>query len=355
MAPESRRIDTTVARRLFDEGYQFHFFQAVRLLERLYPDRSPVGYFADPAADVACFGADPSSSFPPSDIQEIVPAEGRHERIRMIVAFMGLTGPKGVLPRHYTSCLLQRAWQNDEALRTFFDLFNHRCISFFYRSWVQAHPPIAYEQARHQQWGYDHFSQSVLALSGARSQQAANTQDIADETLMYYAGLLGRHPRSSSALTSMLSDYFGVPVAVHQCVGRWVEIPEEDRTRLGAHRANNGLGGTMILGTRAWHQQASFRLRVGPLSLDQYCRFLPPGDVLRPLAQLTRLFAGHDRSFEVQLVLKSTDVPPCRLGATGYHAPRLGWSTWLTSATLTYDPDDVILSDCVTAAEPSGD
>ena len=34
-----------------------HFFQAVQLLERIYPDREPVGFFVKPAAEIARFGA----------------------------------------------------------------------------------------------------------------------------------------------------------------------------------------------------------------------------------------------------------------------------------------------------------
>jgi type VI secretion system protein ImpH len=67
------------------------------------------------------------------------------------------------------------------------------------------------------------------------------------------------------------------------------------------------------------------------------------------------LYAGHAQLFDVQLVLKRTAVPPCRLGATGPHAPRLGWSTWLASTPFTHDPDDVVLSDRIIAARSSGE
>ena len=42
------------------EPYLFEFFQAVRLLERLMPDREPVGRFVNPRTEVVRFGANPS-------------------------------------------------------------------------------------------------------------------------------------------------------------------------------------------------------------------------------------------------------------------------------------------------------
>ena len=49
----------------------------------------------------------------------------------MTVTFMGLTGPKGVLPSHFTRLLLRRLRAKDATLRDFFDLLNHRRVALF--------------------------------------------------------------------------------------------------------------------------------------------------------------------------------------------------------------------------------
>ena len=56
----------------------------------------------------------------------------------MTMTFMGLTGPSGVLPRHYTDMMMrqQREGRGADryALRDWLDLFNHRFISLFFRA-----------------------------------------------------------------------------------------------------------------------------------------------------------------------------------------------------------------------------
>ncbi len=57
--------------------YRFEFFQAIRLLERIAPDRKPLGRFTNPSDEVARLGAHPSLSFPASEIQSIDWPEGK--------------------------------------------------------------------------------------------------------------------------------------------------------------------------------------------------------------------------------------------------------------------------------------
>ncbi len=66
-----RGAEPPLERLLFDEGYRFEFFQAVRLLERLQPDRSAVG--EDSRNEVARFSARLSLAFPPSQIHSVEP------------------------------------------------------------------------------------------------------------------------------------------------------------------------------------------------------------------------------------------------------------------------------------------
>src|SRR6266498_4733090 len=158
MAAESRRADPSLEQVLFEEGYRFEFFQAVRVLERLYRARLPVGCDSIPAKEVVRFHSLLSLTFPPSAVHDVVPSDDGASPAQMTVAFMGLTGLLGVLPRHYTELLLERMRHKDQTLRDFLDLFNHRLISLFYRAWEKYRLPMAYERAVSKQEGYDRFS-----------------------------------------------------------------------------------------------------------------------------------------------------------------------------------------------------
>ena len=344
MATQSGRADPPLEHVLFEEGYRFDFFQAVRVLERLYPDRQPVGRDATPSREVVRFRPHLSLSFPPSAIHEVERLQDGSGPAQMTVAFMGLTGLLGVLPRHYTELLLERMRHKDQTLRDFLDLFNHRLISLFYRAWEKYRLPMAYERAVSKQEGYDRFSLHLFDLIGLGTKGLRGRLEVEDEALLFYAGLLAQHPHSASALAGLLQDYFGIPVEVTQFVGQWLSLSEANRSRLGLREGNNVLGVNAVAGSRVWDQQAKFRLRLGPLTYGEFCRFLPSGAAFARLVGLTRFYAGQEWDFDVQLILKAAEVPACRLGETGEQAPRLGWSTWLKSKALCRDAEEAVLA-----------
>lgn len=344
MAAKSWGTDPPLEHVLFEEGYRFDFFQAVRVLDRLYPDRQPVGRDATPSREVVRFRSHPSLSFPPSAIHEIERREDGSGPARMTVAFMGLTGLLGVLPRHYTELLLERVRHKDQTLRDFLDLFNHRLISLFYRAWEKYRFPIAYERAVSQPGGYDRFSLHLFDLIGLGTRGLRGRLEVEDKALLFYAGLLAQHPHSASVLTGLLQDYFGIPAAVTQFVGQWLPLSEANRSRLGVREGSNVLGVNAVAGSRVWDQQAKFRLRLGPLTYGEFCQFLPSGEAFARLVGLTRFYAGQEWDFDVQLILQAAEVPACRLGETGKQAPRLGWSTWLKPQECYRDAEEAVLA-----------
>ena len=182
------------------EPFCFDFFQAVRLLERLMPQRQAVGKFVNPSREVVHFGAHPSVSFPPSQLHSLTLKEG--EPARMTVNFMGLTGPLGVLPHYYTELVIVRERAKDGALRDFYDIFNHRMIALFFQAWQKYRFTVAYERGE-----LDRFSHHLLDLIGLGTEGLQNRQAVLDESLIYYAGLLAQWPRSASALRQVLTDY----------------------------------------------------------------------------------------------------------------------------------------------------
>ena len=345
MATQSRGTDPSVEDLLFEEGYAFDFFQAIRVLERLYPSRQPVGRNGSPAQEVVRFCSRLSLGFPPSAIHEISPPADAEAPAQMTVAFMGLTGPSGVLPRHYTELLLERVrYRKDHTLRDFLDLFNHRLISLFYQAWEKYRFAVAYERAALHHQEDERFTQYLFDLFGMGTRGLRGRQEVDDKALVFYAGLLAQHPRSATALAGLLQDYFGVPVEVSQFIGEWLHLAQENRARLGPGETNNALGVSAVAGSRVWDQQAKFRVQLGPLSLAEFTTFLPSGNAFRSLVDLSRFFAGQEYDFEVQLIIKAAEVPWCRLGETGEGAPRLGWSSWLKTGEFTHDADDAVFA-----------
>ena len=158
---------------------------------------------------------------------------------------------------------------------------------------------------------------------------------------LFYSGLLSIHSRSAVALRQVLIDYFGVPVEIEQFVGAW--YPVDRRGAMFAGRSasySEQLGFGAVVGDEVWDQQSRVRIRLGPLTLDQYQDFLPGGEAFLRIRTLAGFFAGNEFDFEVQLILKRNEVPRCELTAKG---PQLGWTTWVKSAEFERDPGDTIL------------
>lgn len=344
MATTSRTSDTPVntvaadvAARLRAEPFCFEFFQAVRLLERLSPDRAAVGEFARPGEEVVQFRAFPSMSFPASEIQSL--AESKSGPPAMTVNFMGLIGPSGALPLHYTELILGRLQARDHTLKDFFDVFHHRIISLFYQAWLKYRFQFRLERGE-----FDPFSHYLLDLIGLGTRGLQNRQDLDDESLLYYAGLLSQQPRSATALRLLLSDYFQAPVEIEQFVGAWYHLDEDAQCCFEQGSAETRqLGVGAVVGDEIWEPQARVRIVLGPLPLSRYLDFLPTGTAYAPLRAITRLFSGNEIDFELQLILDRREAPHCELGAEGETAPLLGFLSWAKSKPIDRDPAETIL------------
>lgn len=318
---------------------RFEFFQAVRLLHRLRAGHDPVGTFAAPDREVVRFTVNNFLGFPPSQIHQLDWPE--QVAPRMSVNFFGLTGPMGVLPHRYTELIRERNRSKDRTLQDFFDVFNHRLISLFYRAWEKYRFYVAYERDRK-----DRLSRCLLSLVGlGLPALEARQEPVRDETFLFYSGLLSLQPRSAIACEQILTDYFDVPVEIEQFVGAWRTLEDTDQCRLRESIPfSDQLGFGAVIGEEVWDRQSRVRIRLGPMTAAQYRAFLPNGIAWEPLRKLTRFFSGGDVEFEVQLILQEAEVPSCDLGATDAGAPLLGWFSWVKSdARLKRNPEDTVL------------
>jgi type VI secretion system protein ImpH len=319
-----------------EEPHSFGFFQAVRLLERLFPERARVGKFEDPAREVVRFGVSSALAFPASEIQELEVIDGAPSTMR--VNFFGLTGPQGVLPHAYTLLVQDRLRERDTALRDFLDLFHHRMLSLFYQAWRKQQFTVAREDNTR-----DRLSEHLLDLIGLGSASSRGHLAMPDEALIYRAGLIAPQPRGAASLQQLLVDFFEVPAVIEQFAGGWYGVSERDRCAVGGDEdAGNRLGGAVV-GDEIRDTQARVRVRLGPLTRERYDEFLPGGTGYRELSSMLRFYSHDQFEFEVQLVLSASDVPGVRLGDMA-EDPRLGWSTWICSTERASDSDETLLT-----------
>jgi type VI secretion system protein ImpH len=355
-------------RALQDEPTSFSFTQTVRLLTRLWPSRAALGGWSDPQAEVARFDVAPTLAFPPSEISALeMPDAPRADQdptdayaemepdspVRMTAAFFGLTGPQGVLPHVYTEHAATRLRAKDAAFSDFLDLFHHRAISLMYRVWQRSHVVAAYEDGRDDRM-FDH----LLDIAGLGSKSVRQRLPLDDETFAFYAGVFARRSRPADGLARLVSDYFDVEATVDQFVGEWRRVDGGGQSALGAD-GDAGLLGAGVIGDAAWDPEARVRLRIGPLSHEEFDAFLPGGEAHGPLQTLVRLYANDDVGVELQLVLNAEAAAPCVLGsaaggaavggagvASDAAATRLGRGTWLISKPMSRDPDDTVFLLC---------
>jgi len=319
------------------EPFSFEFFQAVRLLHQLHPERGRVGRYGNPDDEVVRFGATPSTAFPASEIQGMDRDDDAPPRL--LINFFGLTGPQGVLPLEYSELLAERVRQRDHALRDFLDLFNHRLISLFFRAWERSHGHGGVRAS-----GEDPLAAHLLDLVGLGTPGLSTRLGLPAEALAFYVGLLALPTRPGVALEYILEDYFGVPVEIEQFVGGWYSIDEPSQCALGEESVSSQLGFGAVAGDEIWDLQARVRVRLGPLTRSQYDTFLPTGDAYDELRALTKLFTGQQVDVELQLVLARDEVPAVELRADGVRATPLGWCSWLRSRPFARDPSDTILT-----------
>ena len=313
--------------------HSFSFFQAVRLLECTFADKPRVGTSLRLADDPIRLGQQPELDFAPATLASFHPGAGASATPKLRVRFQGLTGPNGPLPLHLTEYVRDRMRNaGDTTLVDFLDLFHHRMLAMFYRAWADAQPAVSLDRADH-----DNFGRWIASLAGYGLRPLRGRDAVPDGAKLAAAGLLGRSIRHAEGLSTLLAGYFRVPAKVQEWYPHWLELPADSRTRIGAGQASARLGLTAVAGRRVWDCQSGFLVILGPLTLDQFKRFLPGQASMRSLKDWILNYCGFELICSVRLILLRDQVPAIRLGRQG----QLGQTTWLGRWRRDTDADDL--------------
>lgn len=346
MNSDTRSDLSSLLVRLSKAPWTFGFFALLRQFGAAHMHQPPIGLARRPQQESFRLGQSASLIFAPREISEVVLPGGVHPRLSgdanprsgnnpllpMVRVYgLGMLGPNGPLPLHYTEIVRERSENHhDTTLADFLDLFHHRYLTHMYRAWAQSQAAAGLDRADDEV-----FSRYVARLTGH------DPLEIRDSVLPAHARLaasthLAREARNPDGMAATLARFFAVPVQLQEFVLHWIRIDHEDRTHLGQARASSVMGVGAMAGEVVADRQNKFRLVLGPLQLGQYLRFTPQGRDLPLLVEWVRGFVGHEFVWEVELRVRNDSTPPARL----QEGEKLGWSTWLGGAEGAAEPTD---------------
>ncbi|MEO1043602.1 MAG: type VI secretion system baseplate subunit TssG [Pseudomonadota bacterium] len=297
-----------------DEVANLSFFQLIRRVEMSTGQR--LGGRAMPSMEPMQLAAAPASRFASSEIADIEQAEP----VRVTTNVIGLTGPSGVLPLHYTEQTISSRRSGEELFGRFLDLFNHRFASFFYRAWAKYRFLVSRERTRGEE--------PILASLGLGSGLGENAPHRA------LSGAFQRRP-SAAGVARVVEATLGAKAEVAEFQGTWISIAPQDRTALGENYA--ALGGDAVLGERSWDVSRTFAIKVGPVDTEGFIDLVSGQGQIASMRNAIKLGVGLTVDCVVDISLKRSEAPKIRLGDTKNGA-RLGLGTWLVGG----HPDELL-------------
>lgn len=328
MATQSRRTPASIADRLANKPGEFELFQALRLLEQ-------VSLSGAPNAPTIEYSSSSNLKFPGNSLNKIT----QHERDDTIfwqaeVNIFGLTGSAGVLPYHYSELVQQRLRLRDSTLKAFFDLFNSRLIHIFHKAWRKYRLAFSYEYHKlSAKRGEDAFTRVLSSLAGLGTRSIQDSLPMPKDSLLGISGILSRPSRSAIAVERTLQYYFGLPIAIEQFQGEWLDIPEDTQSRLPGVALPMGmncqLGSNAILGSHGWQIQSKFAVLIKNISYEQLMELRPNGCKMIQLQELTRFITRNDYNFEIVITTDAVSIPLLKLNNDAMNPPLLGWNTAL--------------------------
>jgi type VI secretion system protein ImpH len=330
-------MKASIEHALASAPFEFDFFHAVRMLECAHQSMPRVGRSLSPRQDPVRFGQNPSLAFAPASIESFSPADDDLPP-RLQVYFLGLFGPNGPLPFHLTQFAHERLYSyRDPSLTRFLDVFHHRMLSLFYRTWADSRKAVDLDrpaESRHSRYFGSFFGLGLPSM--------CDRDAVPDWAKLFFTGRLAAPNRNQEGLEAILAEDFGVPVKLITFFGQWMNLPPGSLCSLGSTPENCLLGETAVAGSRLWVGHFKFRIRIGPLRFVEFCRLLPDGRLFKRLKDWVLNYVGREFVWDANLILKAVEVPETRLGESG-SGGLLGWTTWLKSRPFREDADDLVL------------
>ncbi len=324
---------------LLADPRRHHIFLALRVMEAAFADAPRFGESKRPREDRFRLGQEAELAFPPTTIASLTPPDGGRPG-RLVNRMFGLWGPMGPLPIHLTEYARDRLRNSrDPTLIAFADMLTHRMMGLLYRAWSAALPAPSFDRAMRGDRGRsfaDPFERKIAALSGHYDSGLRDRDAMPELSKRHFVAHLAPVPRHPDGLEAMVSTFVKAPVQVQEFIGEWLDLEPDDRWALGTAV---GLGFGTSIGIRVFSHAAKFRLKIGPMRLEDFKRLMPGQVLIRRVEDVVRNYVGDTFDWDVNLVLARADVPRSQLGGD----TALGHTSWLGARTQDSDADDLYL------------
>ena len=273
-----------------------------------------------------------SLSFCYRNVESISPT---NNGLQIVINEIGLLGVNSPLPLHLIEFIFQRKHQyGDSAWCDFVNMLQHRLITLFYRSWKNAQSVITLDNKLHDD-KFSTYLSSLVGFAGVDRQGEGNYVDYYSK--LYFMGYYLQRNQSANNLECLLAQYFNIPIKIEENIGAWYPLPDEERTKLGKS-IQYSLKDRMILGKKIYDTQTKFRIKIGPLALDEFESFFKGEENSKRLIEWVELYVGQEYEWDVQLILAKHSVPKFDLK----RQRRLGLTTWM--GRVDQDVADVIIN-----------
>lgn len=321
-----------VLKSIFESGSTSRFFALLSLLEQLFPEAPRLGLDGPARREPIRLRHDPELRFSDGDIAAVraivVPgtdAASKRHVIEIVTTFLGLTGTASPLPSFMTESVVLED-RDRPVRRDFLDVFHHRAISLLFRGVARLSIPREHTATATTVW-----VKRGLCLGGIDAYDVPATRVLPVSQVVQLLPLLVGRARGArtlrTALRHVLAPALGPSAHVElvENVEGWVELEEGQRMFLGT--SNCSLGESTHLGVRARERSGKFGIRIGPLGVDAYDRFLPGGDLSAIVRETVQLFTRNPVDYDLELMIGTESSVAFALSE--HNPAALGRTTWL--------------------------
>lgn len=216
-------------------------------------------------------------------------AESREPKYCVSVNKFNLLGAEGPLPTNYTDMVLQYEPKTRAAITEFLDIFSDRFIRLHFK--IKQKYLIGLSNTVPSKSVFFKMLSSIAGFdvdNKDNSQESKLKQNLR-KSLAASASLMFTQPKSLSALEIFLQSTYGVDIKIKPFVGRWRKFEKEQSFTLGKDR----LSSNKFIGDKAWIQDDSVIITMGPMSQKQLYDFINMGDDRLMHMQIKNLLPPH--------------------------------------------------------------